>query len=198
MKYTDEMHTFILANNRGIKSQELAERFNKQFGTNVKASQMAAYRKNHKIPSGYDARFVKGQESYNKGKKMTPEQYERSKGTMFKKGEMPHNHKPIGSESLRWQSREKKNRIIWVKVAEPKTWKEKHVLTWEEHNGPVPEDHVIIFLDGNTLNTDISNLACISKRVNLIINKHELRFKNKELTETGILVGKIISSIEKR
>ena len=198
MKYTEEMRAFILENYKGILSQELADRFNKQFGTNVKASQMNAYRKNNNLKSGCNTRFVKGQQSWNKNRKMTSEQYEKSKGTMFKKGDMPHNHKPVGTESIRWQGKTHKNKIIYVKVKEPNKWKEKHVLVWEEHYGPIPEGHVLVFLDGNTLNTDINNLTCIDRQTNLYLNRQGLRHEDKELTESGILVAEIMKSVNNR
>lgn len=41
---------------------------------------------------------------------------------------------------------------------------------WKEHYGDIPSGHVIIHLDGNNLNDDISNLDCISRKDNLIRN----------------------------
>lgn len=38
-----------------------------------------------------------------------------------------------------------------------------HHHVWEFHNGPVPEDHEIIVLNGDYENWDIANLACMSK-----------------------------------
>lgn len=37
-----------------------------------------------------------------------------------------------------------------------------HVAIWEYHNGPVPEDMVIHHKDGDPLNNEIENLACVT------------------------------------
>lgn len=46
-------------------------------------------------------------------------------------------------------------------------WKGKLVqlqrVVWEMKRGPIPQDHCIIFIDGDTLNCRFSNLRCISK-----------------------------------
>ena len=65
-------------------------------------------------------------------------------------------------------------------------WKLKHVLIWEEHNGPVPKDSVVTFLDGNRDNFDINNLACIRKGVNSVLNTKKLRSQNKEIFEARV------------
>lgn len=37
-----------------------------------------------------------------------------------------------------------------------------HHVIWEEHNGPIPAGHKVVFKDGNHLNWDISNLILLS------------------------------------
>ena len=37
-----------------------------------------------------------------------------------------------------------------------------HRDIWEYHNGPIPPDYHVHHIDGNPLNNDISNLACLS------------------------------------
>lgn len=44
-----------------------------------------------------------------------------------------------------------------------KNWKLKHQLVWEQANGKMPKNHRIVFLDGNTLNCELSNLKCIDQ-----------------------------------
>lgn len=194
MKYTDEMREFILANYKGIYSQELADRFNNRFGTQVTASQMKSYKANHDLDSGMSGRFEKGHVPANKGKKMSPEVYERCKATMFKKGQMPKGYKPVGSESVRWFDHGHTKKCIWVKIADPDVWREKHDLVWEAHNGPIPQGHALIFLDGNTLNPSIDNLALVDRYTNLLMNKNGLRYDSKEETETGLLIAKVIKA----
>lgn len=62
-----------------------------------------------------------------------------------------------------------------VKVAETGVWrfdwKPKQFIVWEEAHGPIPEKHAIVFLDGDTTNCDLENLACIPKRHLAMMNK---------------------------
>lgn len=44
-----------------------------------------------------------------------------------------------------------------------KRWQMLSRVTWEKEKGKIPPGHVIIYRDGNTLNCDIENLACIPK-----------------------------------
>ena len=43
-------------------------------------------------------------------------------------------------------------------MAEPRTFKAKHRLLWEQHYGPIPEGVNIVFIDGNPDNITIENL----------------------------------------
>ena len=60
MKYSDEMRTFILENYMNKGNVELTEIFNKAFKTDVKVSQIKAYKNNHNLSSGLTGRFQKG------------------------------------------------------------------------------------------------------------------------------------------
>ncbi|MEG2624456.1 MAG: hypothetical protein RSC06_16320, partial [Clostridia bacterium] len=51
-KYTPEQHAFIRENAGGRTTRELAAMVNKQFGEICTESQMKAYRRNHRLPSG--------------------------------------------------------------------------------------------------------------------------------------------------
>lgn len=65
-------------------------------------------------------------------------------------------------------------------------WKLKHVLIWEKHNGPVPKDCIIAFLDGNKENFDINNLVCVKKSVNGAMNIKSLRSESPELFKVRV------------
>ena len=79
-----------------------------------------------------------------------------SPGTEFKKGQMPHNYKPVGSERIT------KDGYRERKVADPKKWKAVHLLVWEEHHGPIPPRHKVVFKTNDRLNCDINNLEMLS------------------------------------
>lgn len=108
-------------------------------------------------PRTIATRFSKGSVPANKGKKMPPEVYAKAAPTMFKKGQMPYNHKPVGSERI------DKDGYIMVKVAEPKKWRQKQRVVWEEAHGPIPKGYNIQFKDGNRQNVSLDNLYIISR-----------------------------------
>ena len=106
-----------------------------------------------------------------------------SKKYWFKKGHSVHNEKTLGSEF-----KMKGYVMVKVKMDGPrdKRWKLKHVLIWEKHNGPVPKDCIIAFLDGNKENFDINNLVCVKKHINAVLNMRKLRSESPEILKTRI------------
>lgn len=103
---------------------------------------------------GAATRFNKGGTSWNLGKKgLQIGGIE----TRFKPGQMPHNHMPVGSERI-------VDGYVWVKLAEPKTWKQKHYLVWKDAYGSYPQKGFLLaFRDGNQLNVALENLELFSK-----------------------------------
>ena len=64
---------------------------------------------------------------------MPKEVYEKVKHTMFAKGNVPPNHRPVGSERISIDG------YIEVKVAEPDKWRLKQRVVYEEAKGESPE-----------------------------------------------------------
>ena len=178
------MKQFILDNYKGRYNQELADLFNQKFNTNITSKTIKSYKANNKLNSGLTGKFRKGQTPHNKGKKMPKEVYEKVKHTMFAKGNVPPNHRPVGSERI------SKDGYIEVKVAEPNKWRLKQRVVYEEAKGEIPEGCPIIFLDGNKRNFDIDNLRCITRSELLYLNCNGLNNSN-EITETGILMARL-------
>ena len=54
------------------------------------------------------------------------------------------------------------------------------------------------FLDGDITNITIENRALISRRVHASMTHYKLRFKNAELTKTGIAMTKLKLAINAR
>lgn len=122
--------------------------------------------------TGAKFRFKKGMTPVNKGKKLTdfmsPEGIENSKKTRFKKGQTPHNTKERnGIVVNRLDNTGRVYKYIRLGVAD---WKPLHRHVWEQANGLIPKDHVIIFLDNNTENCKLENLKCVSKAENMLRN----------------------------
>lgn len=185
------MKQFILDNYKGRYNQELADLFNQKFNTNITSRTIKSYKANNKLNSGLTGKFRKGQTPHNKGKKMPKEVYEKVKHTMFAKGNVPPNHRPVGSERI------SKDGYIEVKVAEPNKWRLKQRVVYEEAKGEIPEGCPIIFLDGNKRNFDIDNLRCITRSELLYLNCNGLNNSN-EITETGILMARLDSAKNKK
>lgn len=192
-QYTAEEREFLREYVPGHSYKETCKAFNERF-PEIRESQVKAYMKNNKLHSGRDCRFSKGHEPTNKGNKLTPEQYAIAKPTMFKPGHKPHNEVPVGTEVV------KADGYIWVKIDnKPKVspqvnWKQKHILLWEEHNGPVPKGHLIKFLDDNRMNVTLENLQLISRAENARMNQLGLHGENPEMTKLGISVAKLVGA----
>ena len=80
------------------------------------------------------------------------------KETQFKKGNLPHNHLPVGSRVVNTDG------YLVEKIADPNTWEFVHVRTWEAVNGKRPPGHLLRFKNGDRMNCSIENLECISRR----------------------------------
>lgn len=90
----------------------------------------------------------------------------RSKETQFKLGEKPSNTwRPVGAE------RTSKDGILMRKVADTGVkatdWRPVHVLVWEEHNGPLPADLIVVFKDRNRENLTAENLIAVTRAENM-------------------------------
>lgn len=187
-RYTLEQVDFITNNVTGRSRKELTDMFNTHFGLDLKHSQIVAYLKNHGLRSGVDAHFNPGHVPFNKGR-VGVDGWE---PTQFKKGNKPHNYKPVGAERVNGSD------YVDVKIADPNKWKAKHLLVWEKMNGPVPKGHAVLFGDGNRRNFDLDNLILVSRKQLVMLNKHKLIQDDAELTRTGIIVADLYSKIGER
>lgn len=186
-KYSKEIKAFIQDNHKGVGPKRMAELLNKTFGTSYAHSQIKSYYANNNINSGLTGHFPKGNIPFNKGTNIGGWE-----PTQFKKGNRPFNYKPVGTERVNGDG------YVDIKIADPNKWRGKHILTWEEHNGPLPKGHVIIFGDRNNRNFDINNLLCISRQQLLVLNRNNLIQNNAEHTKTAVLVADINIKLNER
>ena len=190
--YTKEEDQFLIDNVKGITLKELTKKFNDNFNYKLSESAIANRKNKLNISSGITGgQFQKGQVSWNKGKKweeyMSKEGQQNSRKTCFKKGNRPHNHRPVGSERINVDG------YVEIKVAEPDQWEIKARFIYENIYGNIPENHKLIYLDGNRQNLKLSNLKVVSSAEELIMNNNKLRYDKKELTEIGHTIAKIIN-----
>jgi hypothetical protein len=69
---------------------------------------------------------------------------------------------------------------------------------WEAAHGPIPPGHIVIFLDGDKTNCDLSNLRLVTQAEKQMLNKRGLRCESPELTESGIMVARVEVATRKR
>lgn len=71
-------------------------------------------------------------------------------------------------------------------------WKFTHRLIWETINGPIPEGHSVMFLDGDHDNMDISNLVAIPVEIQGRVKA----YKDPQLTLLAIEAAKLDLAIK--
>ena len=197
--YRDEELAFLREYAPGHSRKEIHAEYNRRFPERPRSfKSVVACMKNHGITNGLDGRFPpggKGSRPWNQGKKMSPEQYEKCKPTMFSKNHRPQQYLPIGTE------KKLSDGYIWVKVDDQinakknVNWKQKQRLVWEQEHGPVPEGVVVTFLDGNRENFDLSNLALITRAEHARLNQSGLRSEDPEITAAALQVAKLTTKI---
>lgn len=186
-RYSEEQKEFIIKNNYGKYAKELAAMFNEKFNTNITSHEIKYFRRNHKLNSGLTGQFQKGHNTWNKGTKGLTH----SNKTSFKKGNKPHNYRPVGSERIT------KDGYIEVKVSDPNKWETKNKIVYKKHFGDIPKGYKVIYADGNKLNNEPDNLILVSSSELLIANINHLIYDNRDLTESGILISKVIDKTNK-
>jgi len=187
-KYTEKQANFIRENVKGTGAKKLTEMFNDYFKSNIKITSIRAFMKNNKLNNGIDGRFQNGRIPSNKGTGTCPEG---CKGTLFKKGAIPLNHRLVGSERVTVEG------YTEIKIAEPNKWRLKQQITWEKHNGNVPKGYVVIFGDGNKCNLDIDNLILVSRPQLFTLNMNNLIQNDVDLTRTGVIIADLYLKISK-
>lgn len=199
-KYSPEHVEYIADNIQGRSFKDLTEMFNVRFEMNLKVSAMVSLSDRHGLHNGRDTRlnkgyqptqFKKGHVPANKGRKGV----DGWEPTQFKKGHRPANWVPIGAERINCDG------YVDVKVTDGKSqrnWKGKHILVWEEANGPVPKGHVVIFGDRNKRNFKPDNLILVSRKQLVRLNQNNLIQDDAELTKTGIIIADIHNKIAER
>lgn len=188
-RFTEPQIEFITAHVKGRSREELTEMFNSHFMLALKISQITGFLKNNGLKSGVDARFKPDHTPFNKGRK---KYWIGGEETQFKSGHRPHNYKPVGTERVNGDD------YVDIKIVDPNKWKGKHIITWEQRNGPVPKGSVVIFGDGNRRNFDPDNLIMVSRKKLSTLNKHGLIQNNADLTRTGIIMADVIQKISDR
>ena len=190
--WSDEEKQYLAEITPGRGYKEIQSMMSCKFGFDYTHHQIKGAITRNKLNTGRTGRFEKGHATWNKGTKGLT----KANVTSFKKGQKPHNYKPLGSERIT------KDGYCEIKVSDTgRRWKSKHLVVYEKHHGKVPRGSVVIFLDGDKRNFDIDNLHLVTRNQLAMLNKNSLIQKDAELTKTAINVVdlmKKISAIEKK
>lgn len=201
--FSNEQEQWLLDNNSSLRSGALAQSINDRFGTSFKASQIAAWRKNHRHPSGIDTRFTAGQASWTKGKtleeicKGNQETLAAVRSTQFRKGNEPWNVVPIGTVITNSDG------YKWIKVDDRKdvrypveNWRAYHRWLWETKNGPIPEGMQLIFKNGDRSDCRMENLTLMTMRERGFYKGMET--DDKELQDLAVAIARLKTRISER
>lgn len=202
-KYTPQEIEYIKENYSNKRTDAMAKHlnrtvssvYNQAFNLGLKKSEeflkgpdSSIFKKGSTTGSQY--RYSKGNVPVNKGQKMPAAVYEKCAVTMFKKGNTPANHKPIGTERITDYG------YTEVKIQEPNKWTQKHRLIYEKHYGiSIPKGHKCIFVDGNKQNFAIENICVKSNAENMLLNT--IHRYHEEIKSAIIINSKLSKTIKK-
>lgn len=187
--YSAEELSF-LKENCTLPIKELMQAFSNKFNRNdVSIVNLNALRKRNGWKTGRTGCYEKGNVPFNKGQKGW---YAKgTEKTRFKKGSVPPNYKPVGSVRITVDG------YYEMKMAEGmRQWRLLHRVIWERCNGAIPKNHIVIFIDGNTKNINIKNMALFTKEQNM--KRNTLHNYPKEIAHLIQLQGAINRQINKR
>lgn len=147
-------------------------------------------------------RFKPGHKTWNEGVKGSTGLHENCRKTQFKPGQKPHTTAPVGAyrinvtkgiPRLEQKTNDKPgpNHVRWIPVTR---------LVWEQHHGPIPPKHIIVFADSKQATTvleeiTVDKLICISRKENALRNS--MHAKNHELGRLSQLKGAITRQINR-
>lgn len=190
LTYTPEQVAFVRENYRTMSRKELTEAFNGHFYMDKTVNQITSFVKNHKIKSGRTGQYEKGNVPWTAG--MAGKGVCKPNSGSFRKGDVPVNTREMGSERI------SKDGFTLVKVKEDNPYtgaktrfKHKHVVIWEDANGPVPDNHVIRFLDGDKTNITLENLGLFTRAESLQMSRLGFSDVPKELKPTITVMAKL-------
>lgn len=194
-KFTTEIIRYMARYYKEMNVTDLSRAVNEEFAVETTPATIKAALQRYRIRCGRDGKFVKGQKSWNKGKKGVCY----SPATVFKKGSVPANRKPLGHERI------DKDGFVWIKVARTDKWTgrkttymHKHRHVWEEHNGPVPAGKVVCFRDGNKQNCAIENLYLLTRDELLCLNRKGMHGYPAEIKDSVVAMVKLERKMHKR
>lgn len=184
-----EQAAFIAVQFPLLSIAALTAAVNAKYGLSLLETQLKSYTSNHAISSGRSGRFVKGELPWNTGRKG----YMGANCTSFRKGAIPPNRQPLGTERIC-----PKDGYIQIKIAEtnpytgaPTRYKNKQQVVWEREHGPVPKGMVVRLIDGDKTNCAPENLLLISRAEHLRLTRLGVNDYPLELRPSVVAIAKL-------
>ncbi|MCE5221875.1 MAG: HNH endonuclease [Clostridium sp.] len=185
--WNEEEKKYLKEITPGHHYKEIQELMNKKFNLEFNLNQIKGAIARYKLNTGLTGHFPKGHKPFNKGIKGLC--FNGCEKTQFKKGNIPQNYRPIGSERINVDG------YLEIKVADPNKWRLKQQVVWEEVNGEIPKGKVVIFGDGNKNNFNIDNLILVSRKQLLTLNRYKLIQSDADTTRTGVIIADVYLKI---
>ena len=218
-KYTEEMLAFLKKNMKGKQWGDITNLFNGAFNTAFTESQIESccrfhrYKRfmPHKPHKGFNTIYAPEVTAFMKANYKEAGSFPKLTRLINSNFGTSYTNKQIKSwfhrQGLKLNLERGKGAIMpigaeWVdpygyvhiKVsttgARAQRWRRKHYITWEAVNGKVPKGKYIIFLDGNTQNCGIENLALVDAAEKNNLVRLGLLFTDPDFTQTGIAIVK--------
>lgn len=166
--FTDEQKAFLFKHGPNMKRRELTEKFNQHFNENRPYNTIRSFCSRNKIPSpNGDGRYTaETSPRWQKGlsKDEFKEHYtEQSFNQLITPMLESHVKYSIGDEVIR---HDRPFIVVNNNFGHgiDARLKPKDAYVWEQHNGAIPDTHMLIHLDNDPMNCDISNLRCIPRK----------------------------------
>ena len=168
------------ANQMGLKK---SKEYIRENGRTIATAQWKYNKENNLY---HKSNFKKGHVPWCKGQKLSPEHIAKITG-VFKKGNVPHNTREIGSTRFINDYTEIKIKYHkWISLAR---------YNWEQVHGPVSKEMCVFKLDGDKYNDDISNLCLVSRKDLAMLNRNHAKL-TPELKEVQILINQIKQKVK--
>lgn len=189
--YSPEQEQFLMENSPRMSRVDLTAAFNRKFGTHKGVITIKSWCNARGYNAASDGRFKDGDVTWQKG--LSKEEFRshyseesfrkmicpmRETNIKYRIGDEITDHgtdDPYIVVSLDY-SIDFHSRVI-----------PKGRYVWEQEHGPVPEDHCVIYLDGDRKNCDLSNLACIPLKYRMVMAKNRWYTDSREHTLAAIL-----------
>lgn len=185
-RYTQEQIKFMCSLNHLVR-REIADLTNEKFGTKIDRRTVNQILLRNGYQASSNGQFVKGQKTWNKGLKG----YMGANRTSFKKGQAPHNTKPLFSERM------DRDGYILIKTEAGYVPKARYIYE-KHHNLKLSRHEIVIFIDNDKQNFDISNLRAVTWKENGIMSSSKFHVLPPNLKDIAISVAKVEAQISTR